>query len=81
MRVTRPILKILGFFFFANIFFFIVELNCKIKIGDKLKTKENIFFPEGGGGNPLLRAGQGGPLKNFQKMLGIKVHQFTTFLS
>ena len=68
----------IGVWFFANIFFFIVELNCKIKIVDKLKTKENIFFRKGG--YPLLRAGQGGPLKKCRKILGIKVHQFTTLL-
>jgi hypothetical protein len=32
----------IGVWLFANIFSFIVELNCKIKIGDKLKTKENL---------------------------------------
>jgi hypothetical protein len=38
----------IGFWVFANILFLIVELNCKIKIWDKLKTKENIFFSGGG---------------------------------
>jgi hypothetical protein len=49
---------ILGSVFVFKNLVFIVELNCKIKIWDKLKTKENLFCY--GGGYPLLRAGKGG---------------------
>ena len=40
----------IGVCFFTNIFFLIVELNCKIKIGDKMQTEENIFFLRGAPG-------------------------------
>jgi hypothetical protein len=53
-----------------------IELNCKIKIGDKLKTKEERRKI---GGHMLLGAKQGGP-QAFKKKLGLKVPQFTTLL-
>jgi hypothetical protein len=40
--------KDIGVWFFANTLLIIVELNCKVKIGDELKTKENNFFGRGG---------------------------------
>ena len=38
----------IGVCFFANILFFIVELNCKIKIGDKLKSEGRKKIGRGG---------------------------------
>ena len=42
----------IGVYFFANNFFCIVELNFKIKIGDYLQTKTNIFFEGQEKGDP-----------------------------
>ena len=62
--------------FFPNIFFFIVVVDYKIKIGAQLQTIFFIFFLEGG--YPLRRAARGGPPKKFETFFGLKVPQLAT---